>query len=74
MPLLVRSSPWVREAGEIAFWTAGTGIDGQTPAGLDELDLVVILEPSGEPCSRLLHPPQGPVGCIPCVSGRWWRR
>jgi len=30
------------ETGEIAFWTAGTGIDGQTPAGLDELDLVVI--------------------------------
>jgi hypothetical protein len=28
--------------GEIAFWTADTGIDGQTPADLDELDLVVI--------------------------------
>ena len=30
------------DTGEIAFWTAGTGIDGHTPAGLDELDLVVI--------------------------------
>jgi len=30
------------ETGEIAFWTAGTGIDGQTPVDLDELDLVVI--------------------------------
>ena len=28
--------------GEIAFWTADTGIDGQTPVDLDELDLVVI--------------------------------
>jgi hypothetical protein len=27
--------------GEIVFWTADTGIDGQTPADLDELDLVV---------------------------------
>jgi hypothetical protein len=24
------------------FWTAGTGIDGQTPVDLDELDLVCI--------------------------------
>src|SRR5215831_3547181 len=30
------------ETGEIAFWTADTGIDGQTPVDLDELDLVVI--------------------------------
>lgn len=30
------------DTGEIAFWTADTGIDGQTPADLDELDLVVI--------------------------------
>jgi hypothetical protein len=30
------------DTGEIVFWMAGTGIDGQTPAGLDELDLVVI--------------------------------
>jgi hypothetical protein len=30
------------DTGEIAFWTAETGIDGQTPADLDELDLVVI--------------------------------
>jgi hypothetical protein len=28
--------------GEIVFWTADTGIDGQTPVDLDELDLVVI--------------------------------
>jgi hypothetical protein len=30
------------DTGEIVFWTAGTGIDGQTPVDLDELDLVVI--------------------------------
>jgi hypothetical protein len=30
------------DTGEIAFWTAGTGIDGQTPVDLDELDLVII--------------------------------
>jgi hypothetical protein len=30
------------DTGEIAFWTADTGIDGQTPADLDELDLIVI--------------------------------
>ncbi len=30
------------QTGEIAFWTADTGIDGQTPVGLDELDLVCI--------------------------------
>ena len=30
------------DTGEIAFWTADTGIDGQTPVDLDELDLVVI--------------------------------
>ena len=30
------------QTGEIAFWTADTGIDGQTPVDLDELDLVCI--------------------------------
>jgi hypothetical protein len=28
--------------GELAFWTADTGIDGQTPVDLDELDLICI--------------------------------
>ena len=30
------------QTGEIAFWTADTGVDGQTPVDLDELDLVRI--------------------------------
>jgi Uncharacterised protein family (UPF0158) len=30
------------ETGEIAFWTADTGVDGQTPVDLDDLDLVCI--------------------------------
>ena len=30
------------QTGEIAFWTADTGIDGQTPIDLDDLDLVCI--------------------------------
>ena len=30
------------QTGEIAFWTADTGIDGQAPVDLDELDLVCI--------------------------------
>jgi hypothetical protein len=30
------------QTGELAFWTADTGIDGQTPNDLDELDLVCI--------------------------------
>jgi len=30
------------ETGEIVFWTADTGIDGQTPVDLDELDLIGI--------------------------------
>jgi hypothetical protein len=30
------------DTGEIAFWTADTGIDGQTPVDLDDLDLIVI--------------------------------
>ena len=30
------------DTGEIVLWTADTGIDGQTPVDLDELDLVVI--------------------------------
>ncbi|MGO8961540.1 MAG: UPF0158 family protein [Streptosporangiaceae bacterium] len=30
------------DTGEIAFWTAETGIDGQTPVDLDELDIVCI--------------------------------
>jgi Uncharacterised protein family (UPF0158) len=30
------------DSGEIAFWTADTGIDGHTPVDLEELDLVVI--------------------------------
>jgi hypothetical protein len=29
------------DTGEIAFWTADTGIDGQTPVDLDELDWAV---------------------------------
>ncbi len=30
------------QTGEIVFWTADTGIDGQTPVDLDALDLVCI--------------------------------
>jgi hypothetical protein len=30
------------ETGEVVFWTADTGIDGQTPVDIDELDLVCI--------------------------------
>jgi len=30
------------DTGEIAFWASDTGIDGQTPVDLDELDLLVI--------------------------------
>jgi hypothetical protein len=30
------------QTGEIVYWTADTGIDGQTPVNLDELDLVCI--------------------------------
>ncbi len=30
------------DTGEIAFWMADTGLDGQTPVDVDELDLVVI--------------------------------
>jgi hypothetical protein len=30
------------DTGEIVFWTADTGIDGQTPIDLDELDLTCI--------------------------------
>ena len=29
------------QTGEIVFWTADTGIDGQTPVDLDELDFAV---------------------------------
>ena len=28
--------------GEVAFWTSDTGIDGENPVELDELDLVLI--------------------------------
>ncbi len=30
------------QTGEVVFWTADTGIDGQTPVDLDELDLICI--------------------------------
>jgi hypothetical protein len=30
------------QTGEVVFWTADTGIDGQTPVDLDELDLACI--------------------------------
>lgn len=30
------------ETGEVIFWTSDTGIDGQTPVDLDELDLICI--------------------------------
>jgi hypothetical protein len=30
------------QTGEVVFWTADTGIDGQTPIDPDELDLVCI--------------------------------
>jgi hypothetical protein len=30
------------QSGEIAFWTSDTGIDGENPVELDELDLVPI--------------------------------
>ncbi len=28
--------------GEVSYWTSDTGIDGQTPVDLDELDLICI--------------------------------
>jgi hypothetical protein len=28
------------QTGEVVFWTSDTGIDGQTPVDLDELDLI----------------------------------
>jgi hypothetical protein len=30
------------ESGEVVYWTSDTGIDGQTPVDLDELDLIGI--------------------------------
>jgi hypothetical protein len=30
--------------GEIAFWTSDTGIDGENPVEIDELDLILIFE------------------------------
>jgi hypothetical protein len=30
------------ETGEVVFWTSDTGIDGQTPVDLDDLDLICI--------------------------------
>ncbi len=30
------------ETGEVVFWTSDTGIDGQTPVDLDDLDLIGI--------------------------------
>ncbi len=30
------------ETGEVVFWTSDTGIDGQTPVDLEELDLICI--------------------------------
>jgi hypothetical protein len=30
------------QTGQIAFWTADTGIDGQTPVDLEQLDLVCL--------------------------------
>ena len=30
------------ETGEVALWTSDTGIDGETPVELDELDLIAI--------------------------------
>ncbi len=30
------------QTGEIAFWTSDTGIDGQNPVDLDEVDLLCI--------------------------------
>jgi hypothetical protein len=30
------------QTGEVAFWTCDTGIDGQNPVDLDELDLICI--------------------------------
>jgi hypothetical protein len=30
------------ETGEVVFWTSDTGVDGQMPVDLDELDLICI--------------------------------
>jgi hypothetical protein len=58
------------DTGEIAFWTADTGIDGQTPADLDELDLVVIGPlPSG---SGTRTWPTSPMGSPMNVPGAGW--
>ena len=31
-----------RRTGQMAFWTSDTGIDGETPVEIDELDLILI--------------------------------
>ena len=42
------------QTGEIVFWKADTGIDGQTPVDLDDLDLVASI-----PCRLGLVPGHG---------------
>ena len=74
------------QTGEIVFWTADTGIDGQTPVDLDGLDLVCI-DPlpswiwyqdmadfaeaiTDEQAGRLAGPGHPGPGSIPPVQGR----
>ncbi len=58
------------DTGEIAFWTADTGIDGQTPVDLDELDLVVI--DHCHPGSGTRTWPTSPTGLPMNAPGAGW--
>lgn len=54
------------QTGEIAFWTADTGIDGQTPVDLDDLDQVCI-----DPAARVVRVPRCPRQAPRCpMAGR----
>ena len=59
------------QTGEVAFWTSDTGIDGQHPVDLDELDLVCI-EPLA---SNVWYQdwPTSPSESATNVPGAGWR-
>ena len=37
-----------RRTGQVAFWTSDTGIDGENPVDIDQLDLILIWVASRE--------------------------
>ena len=56
--------------GQVAFWTSDTGIDGENPVDLDELDLIPMI-PSRRTCGFRTWPTLPRASATARSGGSW---